>query len=50
MDKRKFNIDGKELNSAIIIKMHEVRSKIKCSKKYKSQYIVANADYIRYSG
>ena len=45
MDKRKFNIDGKELNSATIVKMHEVRSKIKCSKKYKSQYIVVNAIY-----
>lgn len=45
MDKRKFNIDGKELNSATIVKMHEVRSKIKCSKKYKSQYIVVNAVY-----
>jgi hypothetical protein len=45
MDKRKFNIDGKELNSATIVKMHEIRSKIKCSKKYKSQYIVVNAVY-----
>ncbi len=45
MDKRKFNIDGKELNSAIIVKMHQMRSKIKCSKKYKSQYIVVNAVY-----
>ena len=27
------NIDGKELNSATIVKMYEVRSKIKCSKK-----------------
>ncbi len=45
MDKRKFNIDGKELNSVIIVKMYEIRSKIKCSKKYKSQYIVVNAVY-----
>ena len=45
MDKRKFNIDGKDLNSATIVKMYEVRSKIKCSKKYKSQYIVVNAVY-----
>ena len=40
IDKRKFNIDRKELNSATIVKMHQVRSK-----KYKSQYIVVNVVY-----
>ena len=45
MDKRKFNIDGKELNSATIVKMYELRGKTKCTKKYKSQYIVVNAVY-----
>ena len=45
MDRRKFTIDGKELNSATIVKMHQIRSKIKCSRKYKSQYIVVNAVY-----
>ena len=45
MDRRKFTIDGKELNSATIVKMHQIRSKTKSSKKYKSQYIVVNAVY-----
>ena len=45
MDKRKFTINGKELNSDTILKKYKARSNIKSSKKYKSQYIVVNALY-----
>ena len=45
MDKRKFSFKGKEYNSAAIVKMHENSSKVRGSKKYKSQYFVVDAVY-----
>lgn len=45
MDARKFGIDGKELKSAAIVKMYENSGKIRTNKRYKSQYMVVDADY-----
>jgi hypothetical protein len=46
MDKRQFEVNGKERNSQTIIKMHENnRSKIHCCRKYKSYYFVVVAHY-----
>jgi hypothetical protein len=46
MDKRKFEVDGKERNSETIIKMNETDSrKIHHCRKYKSRYFVVVANY-----
>jgi hypothetical protein len=46
MDKRKFTVEGKELNSQTIIKMNENDSRrVRSCNKYKSRYFVVNAKY-----
>lgn len=45
MDRRKFTFNGKECNSATIVRMHETTSKVRSSRKYKSQYFVVDALY-----
>jgi hypothetical protein len=46
MDKRKFEVDGKELNSQTIIRLNEYNSsKVRSCSKYKSRYFVVVADY-----
>ena len=46
MDKRQFEVDGKDRNSQTIIKMNENdSSKVHSSKKYKSRFIVVDASY-----
>jgi hypothetical protein len=46
MDKRKFEVDGKERNSQTIIKMNENNSKkVHSSRKYQSRYFVVLANY-----
>jgi hypothetical protein len=46
MDKRKFEVNGKELNSQTIIKMNEYNSsEVKTCTKYKSRYIKVDANY-----
>ena len=45
-DKRKFEVDGKELNSQTIIRMNENNSKhVRSCSKYKSRYFVKVAKY-----
>ena len=46
MDKRKFEVNGKERNSQTIIQMNENdSSKVRSSNKYKSRYFVVMANY-----
>jgi len=46
MDKRQFEINGKERNSQTIIKMSENdKSKVRINRKYKSRYFVVVANY-----
>ncbi|MDR2424841.1 MAG: transposase [Prevotellaceae bacterium] len=46
MDKRKFDIGGKEYNSQTIVKMNEVkRGKVRESRKFRSRYMVVDAEY-----
>jgi len=46
IDKRKFEVDGKERNSQTIIKMNENNSsKVRSCSKYKSRYFVVVANY-----
>jgi hypothetical protein len=46
MDKRKFEVDGKERNSQTIIAMNENNSsKVRSCSKYKSRYFVVTANY-----
>ena len=46
MDRRRFEVDGKELNSQAIIRMNEFRSnKVHSCRKYKSRYFSVVANY-----
>ena len=46
MDKRKFEVDGKERNSHAIISMNEFNAgKVRSCEKYKSRYFVVTANY-----
>ena len=45
MDKRKFTVEGRELNSQAIIKMKDCKKFKHKSRKYKSEYIKVDATY-----